>query len=146
MVAAQRQAVVDEARSWVGTPYHHHARVKGVGVDCGQLLIGVFAGLGLIPADVDPGEYSPEWHLHRGRPLFLEFLERFADEVICPEPGSVIMFDYGRTSSHGGIVTRWPLVVHAIRVGQRVIEEDITTAPDAWGRAIGFWALRSWLL
>jgi len=28
-----RQAIIAEARSWIGTPYLHHGRVKGVGVD-----------------------------------------------------------------------------------------------------------------
>ena len=31
---AQRLAVVAEAESWLGTPYHHEARIKGHGVDC----------------------------------------------------------------------------------------------------------------
>lgn len=32
----QRAAVVAEARSWIGTPYHNCADVKGAGVDCGN--------------------------------------------------------------------------------------------------------------
>ena len=33
--------IVTEARTWVRTPYHHQARLKGVGVDCAGLVIGV---------------------------------------------------------------------------------------------------------
>ena len=33
--------VVRMARTWLGTPYHHQGRVKGAGVDCGGLVIGV---------------------------------------------------------------------------------------------------------
>ncbi len=33
--------VVRTARTWLGTPYHHQGRLKGVGVDCAGLLIGV---------------------------------------------------------------------------------------------------------
>jgi cell wall-associated NlpC family hydrolase len=29
-----RAAVVAEARSWLGTPFHHQGRVKAAGVDC----------------------------------------------------------------------------------------------------------------
>ena len=51
----QRQAVVAEALTWLGTPYHHRARVKGAGVDCGQLLAAVFEGAGVL-RHVDPGD------------------------------------------------------------------------------------------
>lgn len=45
-----RQAVVDEARAWIGTPWHHQAAVKGVGSDCIGLLLGVAGALGLVEA------------------------------------------------------------------------------------------------
>lgn len=34
----QRAAVIAEAESWLSTPYHHEARIKGHGVDCAQIL------------------------------------------------------------------------------------------------------------
>lgn len=48
---ALRGAIVEEARRWAGTPYHHQARLKGVGVDCAGLIIGVGAALGIMPFD-----------------------------------------------------------------------------------------------
>ena len=36
-----RLRIILEAMDWVGTPYHHQARVKKVGVDCAQLVAGV---------------------------------------------------------------------------------------------------------
>jgi len=30
----RRLAVTEEARVWLGTPYHHMGRVKGAGTDC----------------------------------------------------------------------------------------------------------------
>ena len=41
-----REKIVAEARSWIGTPYHNCADIKGVGVDCGMLLVRVFVDLG----------------------------------------------------------------------------------------------------
>ena len=32
---------------WIGTPYHHAADVKEIGVDCAMLLVRVFCNLGL---------------------------------------------------------------------------------------------------
>lgn len=35
------QAIVDEAVSWVNTPFAHQQRVKGVGVDCANFIAAV---------------------------------------------------------------------------------------------------------
>lgn len=39
--------VIEEARSWIGTPFMHQGRVKGIGVDCVGLLAGVARDLGI---------------------------------------------------------------------------------------------------
>ncbi len=44
--------VVRVARTWLGTPYHHQGRVKGAGVDCAGLSVGVAKELGLSDVDV----------------------------------------------------------------------------------------------
>lgn len=47
-----RDALVAEARSWIGTSYRHQASVKGVGCDCLGLVRGVWrACLGEEPVD-----------------------------------------------------------------------------------------------
>ncbi|WP_436904878.1 hypothetical protein [Acinetobacter johnsonii] len=38
----KNQLAVQEALTWLGTPYHHQGRVKDVGVDCGTLLCEVY--------------------------------------------------------------------------------------------------------
>lgn len=43
-----RKELLAEAKSWVGTPYLHQACVKGVGVDCVNLIIAVGAATGLL--------------------------------------------------------------------------------------------------
>jgi NlpC/P60 family putative phage cell wall peptidase len=37
-----RGEIVAAARSWLGTPYHHQASVKGVGCDCLGLIRGLW--------------------------------------------------------------------------------------------------------
>ena len=54
----QRAAVVAAARAWIGTPYHHMADIKGVGVDCAMLLVRVYCDLGLVE-HFDPRPYTP---------------------------------------------------------------------------------------
>jgi cell wall-associated NlpC family hydrolase len=53
-----RERIVAEARDWISTPYHHQARLKGVGVDCLGLPICIARALGLVAPDFDFGGYS----------------------------------------------------------------------------------------
>lgn len=142
----QREAVVVAARSWLGTPYHHHARVKGKGVDCGMLIIAAFYEAGLI-ADIDPGFYTHDWHMHRSEEKYLrtveERLERWDDREqtlrarMASEPhwqppiASVLVWRVGRTFSHGAIVTTWPNIVHSYWPSRLVEEVSIFGTPMA---------------
>jgi NlpC/P60 family putative phage cell wall peptidase len=123
--AEQRAAVVAAARSWIGTPYHHAADVKGAGVDCAMLLVRVYCDLGLVEP-FDPRPYTRDWMLHRDDERFLGFLLARAREVSDPRPGDVILFRFGRCFSHGGIVAwRDPLtIVHAFAPAQVVLEDE----------------------
>lgn len=49
--------VVAQARTWLGTPFHHNQCQKGVGVDCVHLVIGVARELGLVAPDFDVPAY-----------------------------------------------------------------------------------------
>jgi cell wall-associated NlpC family hydrolase len=144
--ADQRAAVVAEARKWLGTPYHNCADIKGVGVDCGMLIVRVFVDAGLC-APFDPRPYPPDWHLHRGEEKYLGFVFDRCSEVEKPQPGEVMVLRIGRCYSHGGIVTAaTPLtVVHAYFQARRVIEEDIThnsrlSDAERAPRFFSFWA------
>ena len=113
--------------TWLGTPYHNCADVKGVGVDCGMLLVRVFVDTGLV-APFDPRPYPADWHLHRSEEKYLGFVFDRGKEVAAPQPGDVMVMRIGRCYSHGGIVTvPTPLtIIHAYFQAQRDIEEDIT--------------------
>lgn len=129
--AAERGRVVGAARRWVGTPYHHRARVQGSGVDCAQILIACFAEAGLIES-FDPGPYTRDWHLHRDEERYADTVARFAveyDPALEPLPGDVLLFQHGRTYSHSAIVTAWPRVVHAYAQARIVEEIDAMGTP-----------------
>jgi NlpC/P60 family putative phage cell wall peptidase len=109
----QRSQVIAEAKSWLGTPYHHMGRVRGGGTDCLMLLAEVFASAGIIPR-VEVPFYSQDWHLHRDAERYLDGLVRYAREISGPpEPGDVAVFRFGRCFSHGAIVVSWPRLIHA---------------------------------
>jgi NlpC/P60 family putative phage cell wall peptidase len=121
-----RAAVVAAAREWIGTPYHNCADLKGVGVDCGMLLVRVYVDLELV-APFDPRPYAPDWHLHRSEERYLGHLLARAKAVDDPAPGDIVLFRYGRCFSHGGVVTRAePLtIVHAFHPARITLEEEV---------------------
>ena len=134
----ERAAVVQEALSWAGTPYHHRARVKGAGVDCGQLLAAVYENAGVVPP-IHPGAYPPDWHLHRSEERYLAHVQEHAHQVEAPGPGDIVLFRFGRCISHGAVVVAWPRIVHAY-VGMGVVEDDAETNPILASRLAGFWS------
>lgn len=111
-IAMQRQAVVAEAKTWLKTPYHHSARIKGAGVDCAQILIAVYSACGIIEA-FDPGYYPSDWMLHRSEERYLSWIDKYAQVTDTPLPGDIVLYRFGRCISHGGIVIEWPTIIHA---------------------------------
>lgn len=48
------------SREYIGTPYHHEARLKGVGIDCVGLVICTHAELGIhLPDAIPYPQYPP---------------------------------------------------------------------------------------
>lgn len=131
--AETRQRIVAEAMSWIGTPYVSNARVKGVaggGTDCVMLLIAVYGDMHMLPADLDPRPYPPQWHVHRNEELYMQQILKYSYEVNppplrMPKPGDLVMFKVGRVFAHGAIIVGWPNVVHAIG-NSIVMLEDVS--------------------
>lgn len=119
----QRESVVAEAKTWLNTPHHHAADIKGAGVDCGFLLIRAFHAVGLIP-DIDPRPYPHDWHLHRSEEKYLEWVMKYTTKVDRePKVGDILLYKFGRCISHGAIVVDYPTIIHAY-IGQGVIYAD----------------------
>lgn len=138
----QRRRVVDVAKSWLRTPFHHEACVKGVGVDCAMLLKAVYLEAGQIP-EVAPEHYPHDWHLHRSEEKYLPWIERFANRIEGPpQAGDVAIFHIGRTWSHAGIVLEWPLIIHAWF--STSVEYCDATLEPLRSYDVRFYALREW--
>jgi len=133
--AVARAAVVAAARSWIGTPYHHAADVKGAGVDCAMLLVRVYCDLGLVEP-FDPRPYTRDWMLHRDDERYIGFLLARAREVQAPRVGDVILFRFGRCFSHGGIISGAdPLtIIHAFAPARIVLEEEVMRSAELFER------------
>ena len=128
--AETRARIVAEARTWICTPYHHMAELKGVGVDCGKLVLCILSNAGVIE-HADFGSYSKDWFVARENP-FLEDLFRARFIIVdAPEPGDAMLFRVGRSYCHLALVTAAePLtLIHATPEYGLVIEEPAASAP-----------------
>lgn len=125
----QRQMIVNEAKTWLLTPWHHEGRIKGAGVDCGMFLIEIFERTGLIP-HIDVPHYPRDFMLHRDEEWYLNIVLQYCNETELPLlPGDIILMKNGRLFSHGLIVIDYPLVIHASAPDKMVIYGDVIKLP-----------------
>jgi hypothetical protein len=131
----QRENVVAAARSWLGTPYHHAADVKGHGVDCAMILIRVYCDLGIVEK-FDPRPYTRDWFMHRGEEKYLGHLFERSKEVREPGLGDIAVFQMGRCYGHAGIMSRMEpfSIIHAFAPAGRVVEDVVETSPELMDR------------
>lgn len=115
----QREAIVTEAETWVGTPYRGWSRVKHAGVDCGQLLAGVYINVGLISNDlVLPTDYPLNIGQHRASTEYVDLVLQYFREIPESEvlPGDLVVWKLigSKSYCHGGIIKSWPdYFIHA---------------------------------
>lgn len=143
-----RADIIAEARSWIGTAYHHQGRLKRQGkkrggVDCIGLVLSVADNCGLVSThtdksgnfrrltDFDRADYSPS---PTGLRLW-ETLERFLAPIAMEEAteGDVVLFRITRHPQHVAILSRLPDgapgMIHCYAGVGRVIEH---TFDDRW--------------
>jgi cell wall-associated NlpC family hydrolase len=118
----QRAAVVAEALTWRGTPFHNPpfhggAAIKGVGTDCAYFVAAVYHLAGVLPV-MQIAPYSPQHMLHRDQELFLGYVERVAHEIAADrlQPADLVLYRVGRVFAHAAIVVDWPKsIIHAFK-------------------------------
>lgn len=114
---ATRERVITLARSWIGTPYHHQASVRGVGTDCLGLVRGIWRDLYGRDAETPPA-YSRDWAEASGRETMLEAAARhlIAIPAEAATAGNVIVFRLraGTVAKHAAILSSGTTMIHAI--------------------------------
>lgn len=123
-----REDILREVRSWLGTPYCHQASLKGAGCDCLGLVRGVWRGLvGPEPERAPP--YTPDWAEALGEESLLAAARRHLREIPVGEAGAgdVLVFRMGTGTSakHCGIVSAPGVLTHAYW-GRAVTETRLT--------------------
>ena len=112
-----RDTIIAEARSWIGTPYHHQAAVKGVGCDCLGLVRGVWRAVyGFDPEQ--PPAYSRDWAETLRRETLAEAAARYMEPAALDavEAGDLLLFaiNADAPAKHCAILTAQSRIVHAI--------------------------------
>jgi cell wall-associated NlpC family hydrolase len=113
LTKVQIEAVLKEAMTWLKTPYHAHARIKGLGVDCAQFLIGVAVGAGIFPAINVRGDYSTV--VPQGTE-YVDVILNYCDEITEQEaqPSDIALYKTSHGWMHSAIVIEWPhSIIHA---------------------------------
>lgn len=131
------EAIVAVARTWIGTPYHHQASLKGIGCDCLGLIRGVWRHFyGLEPEALPP--YTPDWAEATGKEQMLEAARRFLIPQSITErcPGDVLLFRWkpGTPAKHAAIMSGTRHFIHAYQ-GSHVLESQET---EWWRRRLAY--------
>jgi cell wall-associated NlpC family hydrolase len=115
------------ARAWLGTPFHHHAKLRGVGVACVHLLAEVLRESGVL------GSYKfPSYSMGEpvtDRSLVTDWLSVRPEFVRLSEdedrrPGDILCIRWSKVPHHCGLVLSRKSFIHAIpRAG--AIESDL---------------------
>ena len=133
------EILIKQARTWIGTPFHHQGRLKGKGCDCLGMLIGVADELklehaGKSIAALDNTHYSRS-------PNVSELLSKMAEnlqeiELTSMQIGDIALMKLGGNPQHLGIITDYINggfgILHAI-CGNGVVEHILN---DAWKERI----------
>lgn len=114
------------ARTYVGTPFEAMGRLKGAGVDCIGLVIGVGREMGVLGDDFK----TPVYDANGDSALVVAGIETFCRPISLEEmaPGDIAGFEWLGETRHVGIVGAMPegigglSVIHAYFPMHRVVE------------------------
>lgn len=128
-------AILREARRWLGTPYQHQAQLIGHGVDCAQLVIAVGLALGLLDDDArGETQYGRLPNPKRAADAVARHLRRIEE----PRPGDVLFIEWRpNVPTHLAFLAAapagYPTMIHACGDSGRVVEHRIDSV---WARRI----------
>ena len=137
--------IVSEARRWIGTPFHHQARIKGKGCDCLGLIVGVAKELKLKDKQGKLLSYHDECNYSR-QPNCTHLIDKLSsllDQIPIADlrPGDIGVFKIGENPQHLAILSEYSIpsnntgsglelgMIHSYAIAKRVVEHRMD---DEW--------------
>lgn len=116
--------IVEEARTWIDTPFRHQGRLRGVGSDCVGVILGVGKALGLLDFQLSNYGRLPDGMLmHR---IMCEHLDKVSIESM--QFGDIILFKFDSDPQHVGFYTDVG-ILHSYADVKKCVE---TSLDDVW--------------
>ena len=132
-----KQEILNEARLWVGTRFHHQGRIKKThnnkgGCDCIGLIIGVcenlkITGNNILLSDLDRNDYSME----PDGILLKNTLDQNLREISLSDlsPADILLFRFNKDPQHVGIVSDYGDgelgIIHCYAQAKGVVEHSL---------------------
>jgi len=112
---------IAEVRTWIGTPFRHAGREKGIGVDCGGVWICALRDSGVFDyAKLNYGPFiDPSYVVTR-------ILEPC--HFVPPKerrPGDILLFNIHGIAQHTGVLVSETTFVHGYQSAGKVCETDL---------------------
>lgn len=126
-----RKRIIQEAKTWVGTPFHLHGRLKNIGCDCVGLLIGVAKELNLLSRQNQglPHFDTLDYHPRESSKLLEQMLKLHLCEKTNLQIADVVMLQYDSIPGHIGVVSQNSegllSIVHANMRFKKVVEHTL---------------------
>lgn len=127
-ISEDRQAIIDIARSHVGTPWRHQGRDWDTGVDCVGMPVLIGIERGYFSEDMRVADY-PRRPNQTLISLFDFYLERVTPMDL--QPADLLVFADSGTPCHCGFLFEQngvPHIVHAHAHDRQIIEEPLSRA------------------
>ena len=115
----KRRRIIEEARTWLGTPFKHQGRTKGRGCDCVGLLVESAKD---IPGFRFKDDISYGHQPHTS--TILNQTSKYLEKITLAEaqPGDIVLLYFERDPTHFGILTDKG-IIHAYAMGKREVVE-----------------------
>ena len=129
--------IVAQARSWLGTPWRHQGRLKGVACDCAGLIVGIGQELGYTDYDFRAYGHMPDGTTLRR--ICNTHLDRASELGL----GHVLLMRFKKHPQHLAIVgdKGSPFsIIHAYAEARKCVEHRLD---DVWmGRICGIYRFK----
>ena len=139
METIKQQDIIVQARTWLGTKYHHQGRLKksasgAGGVDCIGLIVGVIDELGIQGKNGKPlaqaDEFNYSMYPERGRLIasIAKHLQEVPREKMAVS--DVLLFKTFNDPQHVGLLTEYPSggvgLIHCNSSAGKVVEQPLS--------------------